>query len=86
MPSTLSRRPSSGDNFDPRKLQFGSILEKIRRGGSHALSNQERVLVVELFRAAAISGDRRLLKLRDELSAAHLEYCFRLPSKDSDGC
>lgn len=79
MPSTLERRPNPGDN-DPRRIQFGAILEKIRRGGSPALSPQERVIVVELFRAAAMTNDPRALKLRDEISAAHLEFCFRLPT------
>lgn len=79
MPATLERRPSPEDN-DPRRIQFGAILEKIRRGGSPALSPQERVIVVELFRAAAMTNDPRVVKLRDEISAAHLEFCFRLPS------
>ena len=80
MPATLDRRPPGDDN-DPRRIQFGRILEKIRRGGSPALDPQERVFVVELFRAAAMTNDPRALKLRDEISAAHLEFCFRLPPK-----
>jgi hypothetical protein len=84
MPQTLER--DKGDNGDPRKVQFGTILEKIRRGGSRALSEQERVAVVEIFRASAITNDKRVTKLRDEISTAHLEYCFRLrphtPQKD----
>lgn len=79
MPATLSRRPG-GDDHDPRRIQFGAILEKLRRGGSPALSESERLIVVELFRAAAITQDPRVLKLRDEISAAHLEFCFRLPT------
>lgn len=85
MPQTLER--DRGDNGDPRKVQFGTILEKIRRGGSNALSNQERVAVVQIFRVSAVTDDKTVIKLRDEISAAHLEYCFRLrphtpPSKD----
>lgn len=83
MSTTTKRRP--GDGQDPRHLQFGAILTKIRFGGSPALSPQERVLVVELFRAAAMTQDPRILKLRDELSAAHLEFCFRLPSPPPAG-
>jgi hypothetical protein len=79
MPRTLTRPSDSGD--DPRKIQFGTILEKIRRGGSDALNGQERLIVVELFRAATMTRDPRCLKLRDEISAAHLEFCFRLPSR-----
>jgi hypothetical protein len=76
MPATLPR--PNGD--DPRRIQFRAVLEKIRRGGSDALTNQERILVTELFRTAAITQDPRVLKLRDEISAAHLEFCFRLPT------
>jgi len=81
MPATLDRRPPDGDDRDPRKLQFGAILEKLRRGGSDALKDAERLAVVEIFRCASITQDKRVIKLRDELSAAHLEYCFRLPPR-----
>jgi hypothetical protein len=81
MPATLARRPSDGDNNDPRKVQFGTILEKIKRGGSDALSAQERLAVVEIFRCSTMTKDPRLVRLRDEISAAHLEYCFRLPPR-----
>lgn len=81
MPATLDRRPLGDDNNDPRKIQFGAILEKIRRGGSDALGNAERVAVVEIFRCATLTRDKRVLRLRDEISAAHLEYCFRLPTR-----
>jgi hypothetical protein len=78
MPSTILRPPTEPED-DPRKIQFGAILEKLRRGGSDSLLKEERIAVVEIFRCAAITQDRRVLRLRDELSAAHLEYCFRLP-------
>jgi hypothetical protein len=83
MPATLSRRPSDDDRFK-RPIQFGAILEKIKRGGSNALSNNERVLIVEIFRACAMTNDPRVTKLRDEISMAHLEFCFRLPTKDNE--
>ena len=70
MPQTLER--DRGDNGDPRKVQFGTILEKIRRGGSNALSDQERVAVVQIFRVSAVTDDKTVIKLRDEISAAHL--------------
>jgi hypothetical protein len=81
MPATLDRRPHGDDSNDPKRIQFGAILEKIRRGGSHALSNAERVAVVEICRCATLTRDKRVLRLRDEISAAHLEFCFRLPAK-----
>jgi len=80
MPATL---PRPNEDSDPRLIQFGAILEKIRRGGSNALSPNERVLIVELFRAAAITRDTRVLRLRDEIQTAHLEFCFRLPPTET---
>ena len=78
--ATLTKdRPEGGDN-DPSKVMFGRILAKIRYGGSDALSNAERLAVVEIFRAAAITADRRVTKLKDEITCAHLEYCYRLPN------
>jgi len=72
MPATLPR-PDDGER---RQLEIGVILEKIRRGGNEALTPSERVLVVEIFRRA--HTDKRLRKVREEISIAHLEYCFRL--------
>lgn len=72
-------RPGDGDN-DPSKVMFGRILAKIKYGGSDALSTAERLAVVEIFRAAAITADRRVIKLKDEITCAHLEYCYRLPN------
>jgi hypothetical protein len=80
MPATISRKPSEDDS-DPRKIQFGAILEKIRRGGSPALTDTEKLIVQEIFRTAGMTMDIRARKLRDEICHAHLEYCFRLPSK-----
>jgi hypothetical protein len=80
MPLLKSRPPSDDDRFK-RPVQFGAILEKIRRGGSNALTDHERVIVVEIFRACAMTNDKRVTKLRDEISQAHLEFCFRLPPK-----
>jgi hypothetical protein len=71
--------PDSGDN-DPSKVMFGRILAKIKYGGSDALSTAERLAVVEIFRAATITADRRIIKLKDEITCAHLEYCYRLPN------
>jgi hypothetical protein len=79
MPATLKR--PNGDDFDPKRIQFGAILEKIKRGGSPALSQSERIAIAEIFRCATLTQDPRVLKLRDEISAAHLEFCFRMPSK-----
>ena len=79
MTTKALERPDSGDN-DPSKVMFGRILAKIRYGGGDALSTAERLAVVEIFRAAAITADRRVIKLKDEITCAHLEYCYRLPN------
>ena len=75
---TTQTQPRPDD--DPRRIMFGAILAKIRYGGRDGLSSAERLAVVEIFRAAAITADKRILKLKDELTCAHLEYCYRLPN------
>lgn len=77
--ATLTKdRPEGGDN-DPSKVMFGRIIAKIKYGGADALSNTERTAVVEIFRAAAITADKRVTLLKNEITCAHLEYCYRLP-------
>ena len=81
MTTGTKERPTgdSSDN-DPNKVMFGRILAKIKYGGSDALSTAERMTVVEIFRMAAITADKRIIKLKDEITCAHLEYCYRLPN------
>lgn len=76
--ATLTKEPPDNDSNDPRRIMFGAILAKIKYGGSDALSTTERMAVVEIFRAAAITADKRIIKLKDEITCAHLEYCYRL--------
>ena len=78
--ATLTKEPPDNDSNDPRRIMFGAILAKIKYGGSDALSSAERTAVVEIFRAAAITADKRVMKLKDEITCAHLEYCYRLPN------
>ena len=78
--NTLSRPGEDSSDSDPRKVMFGRILAKIRYGGSDALSTAERMAVVEIFRVSAITADKRVIKLKDEITCAHLEYCYRLPN------
>ena len=78
--ATLTTECPDNDSNDPRRVMFGAILAKIKYGGSDALSSAERTAVVEIFRAAAITADKRVMKLKDEITCAHLEYCYRLPN------
>lgn len=78
--ATLTKERPDNEDSDPRQVMFGRILAKIRYGGRDALSTAERLAVVEIFRAAAITADRRIIKLKDEITCAHLEYCYRLPN------
>ena len=84
MPATLTR-PGSSDDYGPHRIQFGAILEKLRRGGHEALTPHERIFVVELFRIAAVTADERIHRMRHEISASHLDYCLRLPSIPQPG-
>ena len=78
--ATLTKEHPDNDSNDPRRIMFGAILAKIRYGGRDNLSSAERLAVVEIFRAAAITADKRVMKLKDEITCAHLEYCYRLPT------
>ena len=78
--NTLPRPGGDNSDSDPRQVMFNRILAKIKYGGSDALSSAERTAVVEIFRAAAITADKRITKLKDEITCAHLEYCYRLPN------
>lgn len=73
MPATFNKPdPSSG----PPEL--GRIIEKIKRSGSDSLNQGERMLVVEIFRRAAITGQKPYLEAKDAIQKAHLFFCWRL--------
>lgn len=71
--ATKERDPN--DNFPP---EIGRIIEKIKRRGSQSLSDGERVMVVQIFRTATMTNDKRLIDVKDAIQKAHLEYCFRM--------
>jgi hypothetical protein len=73
MPATAER--PRGDNFHP---EFGRIIEKIKRRGSESLTDQERMMVVEIFRAAAMTREKRIVEAKEAIQKAHLSYCWRL--------
>jgi hypothetical protein len=74
MPAT-AERPNNGDNNDG-PLMLGKILEKIKRRGSLSLSDTEKMFVTEVFRLAAMHRDPKVVKVRNEIQQAHLEYCW----------
>jgi len=57
------------------------IVRKIERLGSDSLNYQERVFVVEVFRAAAITQRPEIMEVKDLIQKAHLEYCLKLSNK-----
>ncbi len=54
------------------------VIEKIAERGSESLTNTERLFVVEVFRAAAVSDRLEIQEVKQLIQAAHLEYCFGL--------
>ena len=73
MPATKER--PRGDNHPP---EIGRIIEKIKRRGSDSLTPTERMMVVEIFRAAAMTGQKHLLIIKEDIQRAHLSYCWRM--------
>lgn len=73
MPATKEK--PRGDNHPP---EIGRIIEKIRRRGSNSLTDVERLMVVQIFRAAAMTGQKHLLIIKEDIQRAHLSYCWKL--------
>lgn len=57
------------------------VIRKIERQGSESLTYAERVFVVEVFRAAAITQRPEVLEVKDLIQKAHLEYCLKLSNQ-----
>jgi hypothetical protein len=74
MPAT-KERPDDRNNHPP---EIGRIIEKIKRRGSDSLTPTERMMVVEIFRAAAMTGQKHLFAIKEDIQRAHLSYCWRL--------
>jgi hypothetical protein len=74
MSASVKEKDPSG-NFPP---EIGRIIEKIKRRGSQSLTDGERIMVVQIFRTATMTGDKRLVEVRDAIQKAHLEFCFRM--------
>jgi hypothetical protein len=76
MPKLKEREPDWG-SFPP---EMRRLVETIRQKGSDALDEMQRILVVQIFRAATMNNDPRVEFVRKKIQEAHLDYCFRLPT------
>jgi hypothetical protein len=76
MPALKDRQPP--DNNLPPELR--RLVNKIKASGSNQLTEEEKLMIVQVFRTTTMTQDKRLIGVRDAISQAHLEYCFRLPA------
>jgi hypothetical protein len=76
MPKLKEREPN-WDSFPP---EMRRLVETIRQKGSDALDEMQRILVVQIFRTAAMTAEPRVNFVRQKIQEAHLDYCFRLPA------
>ena len=74
--ATRDREPN-WDSFQP---EMRRLVEQIRQHGSDSLTEMQRMLVVEIFRAATMTTEPRIVWVRKKIQEAHLDYCFRLPA------
>ena len=77
MSTAVKNREPDWDSFPP---ELRRLVEQIRRYGSDSMDEMQRVLVVQVFKAAAMTNDPRVTFVRNKIQEAHLEYCFKLPS------
>lgn len=76
MTKTKDREPS-WDSFPP---EMRRLVETIRQQGSDKLDEMQRLLVVQIFRTAAMTAEPRVNFVKNRIQEAHLDYCFRLPT------
>ena len=77
MATVTKDREPNWDSFPP---EIRRMIDKIRQHGSDALTDMERMLIAEIFRAATMTTEPRVMWVRKKIQEAHLEYCFRLPA------
>jgi hypothetical protein len=75
--STKDREPNFGE-FPP---EIKRLITQIKDHGSDTLDEMQRMLVVQIFRTAAMTTEPRIIWVRNKIQEAHLEYCFRLPTR-----
>jgi hypothetical protein len=76
MAKTKDREPN-WDSFPP---EMRRLVETIRQHGSDTLDEMQRLLVVQIFRNAAMTAEPRINFVKNKIQEAHLDYCFRLPT------
>jgi hypothetical protein len=74
--TTKDREPDWG-SYPP---ELKRLIEQIRQHGSDSLNEMQRMLVVQIFRTAAMTTEPRVVHIRNKIQEAHLEYCFKLPA------
>jgi len=77
MATKLKEWEPDWDSFPP---EMRRLVETIRQRGSDALDEMQRILVVQIFRAAAMTAEPIVNFIRQKIQEAHLDYCFRLPT------
>jgi len=75
---TSSTREPDWGSYPP---ELKRLIEQIRQHGSDSLNEMQRMLVVQIFRTAAMTTEPRVVHIRNKIQEAHLEYCFRLPAR-----
>ena len=73
----LKERESDWGSFPP---EMRRLVETIRQRGSDGLDEMQRILVVQIFRTAAMTAEPRVNFVKQKIQEAHLDYCFRLPA------
>ena len=77
MSTSLKDREPSWDSFPP---EMRRLIEQIKQKGSDSLNEMQRMLIVEVFRAATMTTDPRVIWVKNRIQEAHLDYCFKLPA------
>lgn len=57
------------------------VVNKIEKYGSESLTDSERIFVVNIFRAAAMSARPEYAEIKHRIQKAHLEYCLNMGNK-----
>jgi hypothetical protein len=74
---TTATKETDWGSYPP---ELKRLIEQIRQHGSDSLNDMQRMLVVQIFRTAAMTTEPRVVHIRNKIQEAHLEYCFRLPA------
>jgi hypothetical protein len=78
MSSSTKERDPDWDSYPP---ELKRVIDTIKNYGSDSLDEMQRMLVVQIFRVAAMTTEPRVIQIRNKIQEAHLEYCFRLPAQ-----